>query len=130
MQQIPVPGATRTFRAFRALRADGGSVTMEFVTVLPAVLVIVAAVLGGFQLIVQQMRVADAASSAARLLGRGDDAGATETVTRLLGDDAVLSSNAEGRFVCATVTVSATAGPFALAAIPVASTTCALGGGQ
>ena len=27
------------FPVFRALRADGGSVTMEFVTVLPAVLV-------------------------------------------------------------------------------------------
>lgn len=118
------------FPVFRALRADGGSVTMEFVTVLPAVLVIVAAVLGGFQLIVQQMRVADAASSAARLLGRGDDSGATETVTKLLGDGAVLTSSVDGRFVCATVTVAAAAGPFALAAIPVSSSTCALGGGQ
>ncbi|PPF61476.1 hypothetical protein C5E11_15285 [Clavibacter michiganensis] len=117
------------FPVFRALRADGGSVTMEFVTVLPAVLVVVAAVLGGFQLIVQQMRVADAASSAARLLGRGDDSGATETVAKLLGDGAVLTSSVDGRFVCATVTVAA-AGPFALAAIPVSSSTCALGGGQ
>ncbi|SKA93465.1 TadE-like protein [Agreia bicolorata] len=129
MQQIPVRVVGMS-HAFRALRADRGSVTMEFVTVLPAALVIVAAILGGFQLIVQQMRVADAASSAARLLGRGDDSGATETVVKLLGGGAVLSSSIDGRFVCATVTVSASAGPFALPAIPVSSTTCALGGGQ
>lgn len=129
MQQI-LGRAPAGFRVWRALRADGGSVTMEFVTVLPAALVIVAAVLGGFQLIVQQMRVADAASSAARLLGRGDDSGATETVTKLLGGDAILASHDEGRFVCATVSMSVAAGPFAFAAIPVTSTTCALGGGQ
>lgn len=123
MQQIPL-------RTLRAIRADRGSVTLEFVTVLPAVLMIVAAVLGSFQLIVQHMRVADAASSAARLLGRGDDAGAGETVTKLLGGEAQLSSRSDGRFVCATVTVAVVAGPFAIAAIPVASTTCALGGGQ
>jgi Flp pilus assembly protein TadG len=114
----------------RAVRSDSGSITMEFVTVLPAVLVIVAALLGGFQLIVQQMRVADAASSAARLLGRGDDAGAGETVAALLGTEAELASRVDGRFVCATVTMPAGTGPFALAALPVASTTCALGGGQ
>ncbi|WP_374945937.1 TadE family type IV pilus minor pilin [Agreia sp.] len=123
MQQIPV-------RAIRALTRDDGSVTMEFVTVLPAVLIIVAAVLGGFQLIVQQMRVADAASSAARLLGRGDDVGADETVRKLLGSNAALESRSDGRFVCATVTVPAVVGPFAIAVVPVASTTCALGGGQ
>ena len=114
----------------RGLRGDDGSVTLEFVTVLPAVLVIVAALLGGFQLIVQQMRVADAASSAARLLGRGDDAGAADTVSQLLGGQAELSSRVDGRFVCATVTTSAGSGPSVIAAIPVASTTCALGGGQ
>ena len=117
-------------RVLRGSRADDGSVTLEFVTVLPAVLVIVAAVLGGFQLIVQQMRVADAASSAARLLGRGDDAGAAEAVSKLLGGQAELSSRVDGRFVCATVAASAGSGSSLIAAIPVASTTCALGGGQ
>jgi hypothetical protein len=122
MRQIP--------RAIQALRSDGGSVTVEFVTVLPAVLVIVAAVLGGFQLIVQQIRVADAAASAARLLGRADYAGADEAVSMLLADGARIESRTEGRFVCATVTMPIDVGPFAIAAIPLASTTCALGGGQ
>jgi hypothetical protein len=122
MRQIP--------RALQALRFDGGSVTVEFVTVLPAVLVIVAAVLGGFQLIVQQIRVADAASSAARLIGRSDFAGADEAVSALLGDGAQVESRTEGRFVCATVTIPIDVGPFAVASIPVVSTTCALGGGQ
>jgi Flp pilus assembly protein TadG len=122
MKQIP--------RALHVLRSDGGSVTAEFVTVLPAVLVIVAAVLGGFQLVVQQIRVADAASSAARLLGRADYAGADETVSTLLGTGAEIESRTEGRFLCATVTMPVDAGPFALAGVPVASTTCALGGGQ
>jgi Flp pilus assembly protein TadG len=117
-------------RVLRAFRGDGGSVTMEFVTVLPAVLVILATVLGGFQLIVQQMRVADAASSAARLLGRGDEAGATETVSRLLGGTASLASRVDGRFVCATVTSPVGGGPFSAAGLDATSTTCALGGGQ
>ena len=115
---------------FRGSRGDDGSVTLEFVTVLPAVLVIVAALLGGFQLIVQQMRVADAASSAARVVGRGDDCGAADTVSKLLGGHAELSSRLDGRFVCATVTTSVGSGSSLIAAIPVASTTCALGGGQ
>jgi hypothetical protein len=117
-------------RALQSLRSDAGSVTVEFVTVLPAALVIVAAVLGGFQLIVQQIRVADAASSAARLLGRADYAGADEVVSTLLGVGADIESRTEGRFVCATVTMPIHAGPFAITSIPVASTTCALGGGQ
>jgi Flp pilus assembly protein TadG len=117
-------------RQIRALRGDSGSVTMEFVTVLPAVLVILAAVLGGFQIIVQQMRVADAASSAARLLGRDDSAGADETVTKLLGGRAQLVSRSDGRFICATVTLPSASGQFGIGVIPVASTTCALGGGQ
>jgi hypothetical protein len=122
MRQIPC--------ALRTIRSDGGSVTVEFVTVLPAVLVIVAVVLGGFQLVAQQIRVADAASSAARLLGRADYAGADEAVSTLLGDGARIESRTEGRFVCATVTMPIDVGPFAIAAIPVNSSTCALGGGQ
>ena len=112
------------------IRADHGSVTAEFVTVLPAVLVIVAVALGGFQLVVQQMRVADAASSAARLLGRADEAGAAETVSMLAGAEAALESRPEGRFVCATVTAPASLKWFDAAGLSVSSTTCALGGGE
>ncbi|WP_237657125.1 TadE family type IV pilus minor pilin [Agreia sp. COWG] len=104
--------------------------TAEFVTVLPAVFVILVGVLGGFQLVIQQLRVADASSAAARLLGRADESGASEAVNTLLGPDARLTSDDDGRFVCASITAQAEFGPAALAGISITSRACALAGGQ
>lgn len=56
---------------------DGGSVTAEFVTVMPAVLVILACCLGGLRLASEQLSLVDTAGLAARALARGDPAPAT-----------------------------------------------------
>lgn len=112
------------------LRDERGSVTAEFATVLPAALAIVAVVLGGFQLLVQQLRVADAASTSSRLLGRSDDSAAAQAVADLLGADARLERVYEGRFACAVVTARAGFAPAELVGIEVTSRSCSLASGE
>lgn len=56
-----------------AVAADNGSVTAEFAMVIPAVLILVVLLLGGFRASVEQIALADRASDTARLLGRGAD---------------------------------------------------------
>ena len=53
---------------------DRGSAVAEFAVALPAVLLVLATVLGGVQLGTLQVRLQDAAADAARSLGRGDSA--------------------------------------------------------
>lgn len=53
-------------------RDDRGSVTAEFAAALPAVIVCLALCFGAVQAAAQQVRLVGEASTAARLLGRGD----------------------------------------------------------
>ena len=55
-------------------RPDGGTVTAEFALALPAVMIVLALILGTGQALVAQLRCVDAARAAARLAARGESA--------------------------------------------------------
>lgn len=88
-----------------AARGERGAVTAEYAALLPAVaLILVAVVLAGAAS-VQQVRNADAAATAARILARGDDADrAREAVARMAGEGAELTHTQDEDWVSVTVT--------------------------
>ncbi|MET3807059.1 Flp pilus assembly protein TadG [Nakamurella sp. UYEF19] len=91
-------------------RTDRGSVTVEAALVLAVLVIVVAACLAGIGCIIGQLRCADAAREAARLTGRGDTAGAASAVAAIAPSGAVLSVEAHGDLVTATVRVGAISG--------------------
>lgn len=91
---------------------------------LPAVLLVLAMVLGGIQLGALQLRVQDAAADAARSLGRGDPASALAAHLARQVPGARWSSSRSGALVCAHLEVSA-GGPAALLGLTVSATSCA-----
>ena len=106
----------------RAEHGDAGTVTAEFAVALPAVVLVLAACLGGLRLGTEQLRATDAAALAARAAARGDappligaaaraDGGSTATIGR------------SGDRVCATVQRQV---PLLGLVIPVRATACAL----
>jgi hypothetical protein len=115
---VRVPGA------LAAASDDRGSAVAEFAVALPAVMLVLAMVLGGVQLAVLQVRLQDAAADAARSLGRGDSSAG---VTAQLGQQvpgARWSSSRSGALVCAHLAASA-GGPAALLGLTVSATSCA-----
>ncbi len=82
-----------------ALRDDRGSAVAEFAVAMPAVLLVLAAVLGGVQLGTLQVRLQDAAADTARSLGRGDPGGAADRIAQLEAGVRWSSSRADG-LVC------------------------------
>jgi len=106
---------------------DAGSVAAEFAIAMPAVLLVLAAALGGTQLAGLQLRAQDAAADAARLLGRGDGAAVgAHVAARLPG--ASWASSTRGDFVCVRVTV-APGGPGAGLGLYAEGSGCALADG-
>lgn len=79
----------------------------EFAIALPAVLLVLAMVLGGVQLGVLQVRLQDAAADAARTLGRGDGAAALSVRLARQVPSARWSSSRTGELVCVQLTSSA-----------------------
>ncbi|MBB3050161.1 hypothetical protein FHS23_001156 [Prauserella isguenensis] len=82
---------------------DRGSVTVEGAITVCSLVVALGLVLGVVTAALTQMRCADAAGEAARLLGRGDDARAREAVRRLAPDGATSTSQADGTGITVTV---------------------------
>jgi hypothetical protein len=109
----------------RRLRSDGGSATAEFALAFPAVLGVVALLLGGVQVAALQVRAQDAATDAARGLGRGDSAGAVAARLDRQLPGAALGSWADGDLRCVRVTV-APAGPVAALGLRAVAGSCAL----
>jgi hypothetical protein len=111
------------------LRAERGSATAEFALAFPAVLGVVALLLGGVQVAGLQVRVQDAAADAARGLGRGDSA--TEVAARLERHvpGAALSSWVDGDLLCVRVEVAPT-GPVAVLGLRARAGACALDDGS
>jgi len=101
---------------FRSARNDRGSITAEFVVVMPAVLVILVCCLGGLRLAAEQLRLQDAAGIAARALARGDPA--PVTAARLVRHD-------RGGLVCVTVSKAEPLG--LLGRLELSGSSCALG---
>jgi hypothetical protein len=100
----------------RSVDDDRGSITAEFVTVMPAVLVILACCLGGLRLAGEQLRLQDTAGLAARAAARGDPM--PETGAHLARTD-------NAGLVC--VTASASEGLGLIGSIDLKATGCALG---
>ena len=84
--------------------------TVEAAVALASLVVVVAACLGGIGCMIGQVRCADAAREAARLAGRGDEAGAAGAVAALAPDGANLALGGSGDLVTATVTAGAVGG--------------------
>lgn len=109
----------------RRLRADRGSATAEFALAFPAVLGVVALLLGGVQVAALQVRAQDAASDAARGLGRGDSVAAVTARLERQVPSARLSSWVSGDLRCVRVEV-APAGAAALLGLRARADACAL----
>lgn len=94
---------------------------------LPALMIVLALCLGGLVAATVQLRAHDAATIAARLLGRGEPpAAAAEQLGRLL-PGARLSVETSGELVCARVS---TEHRIAGIGIPLSARSCVLDGGR
>ena len=103
---------------------ERGSVTAEFATVVPAVMLVLACCLGGLQLAGQQLRLQDAAATASRSLARGEGVGAATARVAQLVSGATLIRNDRVGMVCVRLLAPGPAGPFA--ALTVGASSCAL----
>jgi Flp pilus assembly protein TadG len=106
--------------------ADGrerGAVTAEFALAVPAVVLVLAACLGGLRVGVERMRVQDAAAVAARSLARGDPPSRARALASAAGAQSVTTASGDG-LQCA---VASLAGPVLGLALPVSARSCALG---
>ena len=108
-----------------AIAAENGSAAAEFAIALPAVLLVLATMLGGVQLGTLQLRLQDGAADAARALGRGDSAAALATRISGQSPSAKLSVTRSAGLVCAHLFAPAAA-PTGLLGLTVSATSCAL----
>lgn len=92
---------------------------------MPAVILVLAFCLAGGQLATVQLRVQDAASSAARAASRGEDPGTVDWRTKQLLPGASVTSSERQGLVCATVTVPA-ALPGPASVLTLSASSCAL----
>ncbi|MGB3911364.1 MAG: TadE family type IV pilus minor pilin [Pseudolysinimonas sp.] len=109
----------------RRLRGEAGSATAEFALAFPAVLGVVALLLGGVQVAGLQVRAQDAAADAARGLGRGDSAAAVGTRLERQVPGAALSSWGDGDLRCVRVEI-VPSGPVAVLGLRARAGACAL----
>jgi len=106
-------------------RRERGSASAEFALAFPAVLGVVALLLGGVQVAALQVRVQDAAADAARGLGRGDSAALVAGRLERQVPGAGLSDWSEGDLRCVRVEV-APVGPVAVLGLTARAGACAL----
>ncbi len=108
-------------------RADRGAVTAEFAVALPAVVLVLAACLGGLGVALAQIRAQDTAADAARVLGRGESIASARELVVSSVPHSTLTSSSEGSLVCARVEIE-----HRLLGVPlrVAARSCALDGGR
>jgi Flp pilus assembly protein TadG len=111
------------------LIGDRGSVTAEFALAFPAVLGVVALLLGGVQVAALQVRAQDAAADAARGLARGDTPATVGARLERQVPGAALAAWAEGDLICVRVDVAPT-GPVAVLGLRAVAGSCALADGR
>lgn len=109
-------------------RSDAGSVTAEFAAIVPAVFLVLAFCLAALQVAGTQARLQDAASGAARSLGRGEDAGPLVAATGISGVS--LARHSDGRLVCVSLSAQASGLAGTLAGVTLHSSSCALDEGR
>ncbi len=104
----------------------------EFAMILPAIVLVLAVGLGATQLGVVQVRLADAAADAARMLGRGEGSGVASARVSQAQPSATMAIAREGDLVCVTASAQPSLGLLG-ALFAVSGTGCALddaGGAQ
>lgn len=113
----------------RRFRDDRGSATAEFALAFPAVLGVVALLLGGVQVAVLQVRAQDSVADVARGLARGDPEGSVVARLERQLPGAVVSRWTDGDLRCARVVV-APPGAAAVLGLRASAAACALGNGR
>ncbi|MCU1476375.1 MAG: hypothetical protein JWQ64_1068 [Subtercola sp.] len=114
----------------RGVADEKGTVTAEFAAALPAAILVLMLALGAIQAAGLQLRLVDAASIAARSLGRGESGGVADgRVAALIGPHEYASSS-EGDFVCASVSAPIAFGALGSPGLTVSARACALAGGK
>lgn len=108
-------------------RDERGSVAAELALALPAVVLTLLLGAGALGAASRQVSLQDASADAARLLGRGEDAGAASQVVVAAVPGANMSSTAPAGLVCVRASVDAAIGGFMV--IPLVASSCALAGG-
>lgn len=112
----------------RARRGDErGSVAAELALALPAVLLTLLLGAGALGAASRQVALQDAAADAARLLGRGEGAGAASHAVTATVPGARMSSRAAGDLVCVTTRLDVAIGN--VIRMPLQASSCALDGG-
>jgi hypothetical protein len=87
----------------RACTADRGAVTVEAAIALSAFMTVVVMVFAGVSAAIDQIRCTDASREAARLVARGEAAGATDAVARIGPGGATLTVHQHGEQIIAEV---------------------------
>ena len=116
----------RSTTAAEAAR-ERGSITAEFATVVPAVVLVLACCLASVQLAGQQLRLQDAAADAARSLARGDSAAGALGHVGIPG--VTLARSTSGDILCVTLSVRSRVPLGTLLGVTLRARSCALAGG-
>ena len=115
-------------RLVAGLGGDRGSVAAELALALPAVVLTLLLGAGALGAASKQVSLQDAASDAARLLGRGEDSGAAAAAVAAAVPGAAIGSRSDGDLVCVTASVDVAIG--GLVRLPLRASSCALSGGR
>ena len=100
--------------------------TAEFATVIPAVLLVLAACLSGMQLSIQQVRLQQVAATAARSVARGEPAGAASAMVT----GSSLRVAHRGDLVCVTASAHGSTVVGLIGGFTVSASSCAFDGGR
>jgi Flp pilus assembly protein TadG len=102
---------------------EQGSVTAEFATAMPAVVLVLALCLSAGQLVSRQLSLQDAAAAAARSVSRGESPAMVTQRIRQLAPLATASRTERGGVSCITLEAPTPLGP---AQLTLSATGCAL----
>lgn len=108
--------------------SERGSVAAELALALPAVVLTLALGAGALGAAARQVALQDAAADAARVLGRGEDAGTAAGIVSRAVPGSTMSSGLSGDMVC--VTARSEVGIGSIVRLPLQASSCALDGGR
>lgn len=102
---------------------ESGSVTAEFATAIPAVIIVLALCLGAGQLVSRQLSLQDAATAAARSISRGESSSIVQQRIRQFVPQASVRRTDRAGVTCIRLSAPS---PLALASMELSATGCAL----
>ena len=100
--------------------------TAEFATVIPAVLLVLAACLSGMQLATQQILLQQVAATAVRSIARGEPVGAASAIVRGVS----LRVEHRGELACVTASALGSTVVGLISGFTVSASSCAFDGGR